>query len=157
MHDLWIANCVVGFLYVTSLTGCSLMIKTSDRQCQSNEDCVASKLGTLCVQQVCTDSNQCQWPSCSTANAAIGDGTCTSDSQCMSATAPRCLNKSCVSSEIAQNWVCTADDQTIRSSNVRYGFHIVDFLSREPPKSIVAKACRSNDVGCAEPVATFTD
>jgi hypothetical protein len=157
MRHLLIVHCVVGLLCATSLDGCSLFINTSDRQCKSNEDCVAAKLGTLCVQEVCAGSTECQGPACSTANAALGDGHCTSDSECSSPNAPRCLNKNCVSSEIAESWVCTADDQTIRSSSVRYSFHIVDFLSREPPKNIVAKACRSNDVGCAEPVATFTD
>jgi hypothetical protein len=67
------------------------------------------------------------------------------------------LNETCVSNELASHWLCTADDQSIKPASVRYGFHIVDFLSREPPKNIVVKACRSNDVGCAEPVSTFND
>jgi hypothetical protein len=34
---------------------------------------------------------------------------------------------------------------------------VVDFLSGKPPKNLTVLACRSNDVGCAEPAGTFVD
>jgi hypothetical protein len=137
MHDLLNANCVVGLLCVVSLSGCSLLVKTHERQCKKDADCVAANLGSLCVDEVCSEPDECEGPACTMANAAV--------------------NESCVSSEIAEHWHCAGDDQTIKSSSVRFAFHIVDFLSRKPPKQIVVNACRTNDVACADPAGTFID
>jgi hypothetical protein len=103
------------------------------------------------------DSSDCTGSDCSTANAALGNGVCMTDDQCTAPDAPRCLNTSCVNSDIAAQWLCSADDQTTPTTTVHYAFHIVDFLSREPPANIVVKACRSNDVACSDPVSMFTD
>jgi hypothetical protein len=156
MHDS-ITDCVVGLLCVAAFTSCSALIHTDERQCKRDTDCVAAKLGTLCIDQVCISGAECVGLECSVANATASEGPCASDKDCKTDSAPRCLNKSCVSTELANRWLCTADEQTIRPVNVRYGFHIVDFLSREPPNNIVVHACRNNDVACAEPVASFTD
>lgn len=157
MHDLLIANCVVGFLCALSLSGCSALIKTGDRQCKSNVDCTSSGLGTLCVDQVCVEGNGCQGAACMMSDAAVGNGKCSSDSDCMSASAPRCNEGSCVSLEVAQQWLCAGPLQPSRSDTVRYEFHIVDFISGDPPKNIVAHACLNNDVVCAKPIATYLD
>jgi hypothetical protein len=114
------------------------------------------KLGTTCVDQVCITQDECQGDTCSMSNAAAYEGPCDSDKECTTASAPRCWNDKCVSNEIANRWMCS-DDQTVKTTTIRYGFHIVDFLSRLPPNNVVARACRNNDVNCAEPVATFTD
>lgn len=82
---------------------------------------------------------------------------CMTDRECTSSDTPRCFNGTCESREIADRWLCDPEDQMIKTTTVRYGFHIVDFLSGMPPKNIVVKACRNNDVACGEPVATFTD
>lgn len=156
MHDS-ITDCVVGLLCVAAFTSCSVLIHTNERQCKQDADCVAAKLGTICVDQVCVADGECVGSACSVSNAAASAGPCASDTECNDDAAPRCLNKNCVSTEIASRWLCTTDNQTIRTNTVRYGFHIVDFLSREPPKNITARACRNSDVACAEPVATFTD
>jgi hypothetical protein len=156
MHDT-ITNCVVGLLCVAAATSCSALIQTNERQCKRDADCVEAKLGTICVDQVCIMDKECVGAECSMTNASASEGPCASDKECTNDAAAHCLNKSCVSDEIANRWVCTADDQTVRPTMVRYGFHIVDFLSRQPPKGVVVHACRNNDVACAEPVATFTD
>jgi hypothetical protein len=152
-----ITDCVVGLLCVAVFTSCSALIHTNERQCKRDADCVSAELGTICVDQVCIMDDKCVGSACTVSNASGSEGSCASDRQCTVETAPRCLNKTCVSDAIASRWMCTADDQTIRSVNVRYGFHIVDFLSREPPNNIIVRACRNGDVACAEPVASFTD
>lgn len=158
MHDLSIAKCVVGVFCAASLASCTLLIGTSERQCKSNADCVSAKLGTLCVDQVCIDGNNCQGqPGCTSESVLPSSGKCTDDRDCTNNNAPRCFNGSCESRELAERWICQAEDTMIRSATVRYSFRIVDFLSGIPPKNIVVKACRNNDVGCETPVSTFTD
>jgi len=139
------------------LGGCSLLIGTGDKQCRSDADCVAGKLGALCVDQICMETNECRDGGACTSMAAVSENKCTSDKQCTTSAAPRCLGGTCVSNALAEQWLCNADEGTIRTPTVRYGFHIVDFLTRKPPKGITVNACRSNDVACAEPVATYTD
>lgn len=137
------------------------MIATNDRQCKTNQDCVDQQLGGLCVDQVCEPdtSSVCLGPACMMGpDAAVPpDDSCTNDAQCRAESTPRCMHGTCVSREIAERWMCAVEDQTIRTRTVRYSFHIVDFLTREPPKDVVVHACRNNDVACEQPVATFTD
>jgi hypothetical protein len=157
MHELSITNCVVGVLCAATLTSCSWAIGTDERQCKTAADCIEAKLGTLCVEQVCVNTNSgCVGEECTTSRAA-SDGKCKNDDQCNDSSTPRCFNGSCVERELAERWICTADDQTIKTNTIRYGFRVVDFVSRVPPKDVVVNACRSNDVGCVEPVATYMD
>jgi len=149
-------NCVVWLVCAAVISSCSALIHTDERQCKHDLDCVTAKLGTTCVDQVCIMEEECQGETCSMSNASASEGTCDTDKECKSAASPRCWNKKCVSNDVANRWICS-DDQTIKGATVRYGFHIVDFLSRQPPNNVVARACRNSDVGCAEPVATFTD
>jgi hypothetical protein len=102
------------------------------------------------------EASSCQGTACSM-DGAISGGTCETDKDCASPLTPRCMNERCVSRTVADQWLCTSDEQSIKPNNVRYGFHVVDFLSRQPPKNVVVKACRSNDVGCMDPVSTWTD
>src|SRR4051812_44710255 len=156
MHDTSSGSYVVGLCCV-ALLSCSALIHTSERQCKTDDDCIGSMLGTSCVDQVCVTKSACLGESCSMSNASAGVGPCASDGECTDSNMPRCFNRSCVSRETAEQWVCSGDDQTVKPATVRYGFHVVDFLSRMPPNNVVVKACRSNDVECAEPVATFVD
>lgn len=156
MRDSSIAVLVVGSLIAAPLTSCSILINTDERQCETDADCIDAELGTICVDQVCENETRCQGPTC-TLSDTQSNGKCSSDDDCDNSASPRCFNDTCVSREVASTWQCTADDQTIRSNTVRFGFRIVDFLSREPPKQIVVNACRKNDFACIEPAATFTD
>ena len=90
MHDLLAGNFVVGFLCAASLTSCSLLIETHDRQCKTDADCVAANLGTLCADQVCVESSSCQGPACTTGNSII-NSKCDDDDQCTNSAAPRCF------------------------------------------------------------------
>lgn len=156
MHESSIAHWVVRILLV-ALPSCSLLVHTNERQCKVDLDCVDAMLGARCVNQVCVAAPECQGPTCGVSSSPNEQGPCKNDMQCTSDTTPRCLKSTCVSREVGERWVCTADDQSIKTNTVRFGFHIVDFLSRQPPANIVVKACRSNDVACTEPVATFKD
>lgn len=159
MRHLSISKCVVGFFCAATLTNCSLMIDTNERQCKSDADCVSAGLGNQCVDQVCTQKSTpaCQGSACMTSENIL-PGKCSSDKQCTSSDMPRCFDSTCVSSELAERWLCMDDDnQSVKPSTVRFSFHVVDFLSGKPPKNLVVLACRSNDVGCAEPAGMFVD
>jgi hypothetical protein len=157
MQDSFVAKWVAVMFSAAALTGCSFLIGTGDKQCKSDADCVRANLGSTCVDQICVDTSECRDGGACTSMAAVSAGKCTTDKQCSVAALPRCLNSNCVSNALAEQWLCSADDGTIKSSTVRYGIHIVDFLTRKPPKNIVVSACRSNDVACEDPVAKFTD
>jgi hypothetical protein len=112
------------------------------------------------VEQICTDTSSCSGGECdastSTSESSIAGSACDNDANCGS-DAPRCLNKTCVDAQTGDLWLCAASDKPQRPNNVRYNFHVIDFLGRPPPPNIVAKACRNNDVACAEPVARYED
>lgn len=152
-----------------ALGSCSLWINTDQRQCTDDADCVKAGLGALCMDQVCVDADDADGDS-SELGADCPDGsactalmssdadpsTCDSDADCSAQDKPRCLGTSCVSEQLADQWLC-ADGQSIKTSEVRYGFHLVEFLSGDPPKNVKVKACRNSDPGCESPVATFED
>lgn len=158
MHDRSSAKHVVGFVCAALplLTNCSLLIETNDRQCKADADCVSAKLGTLCVDQICVDSGGCQGTACSTSDSVI-NGKCSDDKQCSSDAAPHCwvANETCVSNEVYERWVCK--DDGVPPTIARYGFHIIEYVSRKPPKNIVVKACRYADSNCDDPVDTYVD
>lgn len=156
MNDKLVGSCVVG-MFSAALMSCSLLIHTNERQCKNDDDCKASMLGDVCVDQVCIAKTECTGNECSVSNGAAREGPCMNDDECTSPDAPRCFKASCVSRDVALQWSCSSDDQTVKSPTIRYGFHVVDFLSRQPPKNLVVKACRSNDVDCVEPVGMFDD
>ena len=159
MHEGLVVKGVAGIICAAALSACSVWLSTDERQCQTDSDCVTAKLGTVCVQQVCMDSSECSGDACDPATSESQlpiKTTCSEDKDCGGKT-PRCLNKGCVDSETAERWLCPPADQTVRTNTVRYNFHVIDFLTRMPPDHVVAKACRSNDVGCEEPVDTYTD
>jgi hypothetical protein len=160
MHDGLVVKAVAA-ICALAITGCSLWLNTGERQCGSDNDCVEASLGTKCVQQVCMDTSECSGGACdaSTSSSELGvgvGGACASDSDCNAKT-PRCLNETCVDSQTGDTWLCPPGDQTVQNATVRYSFRVVEFISRMPPKNVVAKACYNTDVGCAEPVATHTD
>ena len=157
MHDGLVK--AVAAICALALSGCSLWLDTDERQCRYDSDCVAARLGAVCVQHVCVDANDCSDGSCdaSTSSSELGvGGSCSTDTDCGGKT-PRCLNTTCVDSETGDLWLCPPGARTVTSSTVRYSFRVVEFISRTPPKHVVARACRSNDVGCVEPADVYTD
>jgi hypothetical protein len=156
MHDGLVVKGVAVIICAAALSACSLWLNTEERQCQNNTDCVTARLGNACVQQVCMESSACGSDGCDAATSQLAVTSCDSDSDCGTAN-PRCLNSSCVDSATGDRWLCPTPEGSARAGNVRYNFHVIEFVSRNPPKNIVAKACRSNDVSCAEPVAVFED
>ena len=143
-----------GIVCVAALSGCSVLIGVSDKQCNTSAECVQADLGDRCVQHVCVES------SASSQDAGADgepDGMCLNDGDCGQGGSPRCMNGACVSEELAARWMCGKEDAELASGTVHYAFHVVEFVARTPPKNITAQACRTNDVGCTVPVATFTD
>jgi hypothetical protein len=148
-------------LCLTVLSGCSVLVGVGDKQCNTNSECVSAKLGDRCIEHVCVESSaSCKGSACSAADGGVGempDGKCSTDSECGSGSTPRCMNGGCVSEELATRWMCTMEDQPAESGTVHYSFHVVEFVTRIAPMKITATACRTNDVACTVPVATFTD
>jgi hypothetical protein len=149
----------LGVLCVGMLSGCSALIGVSDTQCDKSSECVSAGLGDRCVAHVCVETK---------ANGGADAGTdagddpataiCASDNECGKGGLPRCMNGACVSEELASRWMCTAEEEApAESGTVHYSFHVVEFVSRQPPMNVRATACRTNDVGCTDPVATFMD
>lgn len=161
MQDGLGVKTVAGFFCAAALAGCSLWLNTDERQCRTDSDCESAGLGSVCVDLVCTESSECVGDDCDS-DATTSDselavmGSCEDDKDC-GEDKPRCLYKNCVDAQTGDHWLCPAGDQSVKTSTVRYSFHVVDFLTREPPPGITAKACRVNDVGCDEPVDSFTD
>lgn len=157
MYDSKILRYVLLVTCAASLTGCTVLLSLGDKQCNSADDCMSAKLGDTCVDHVCIDSSKCQGAACYLGDAGGPGGSCTSDKQCAGTSTPRCLHStSCVATDVYERWSCSAvPDAT--SATVTYGFKVVDFLSKKAPANVVVKACRNSDVGCVEPVATWTD
>jgi hypothetical protein len=145
------------------LTGCSALIDVSGVQCSTNDECIARELGNRCVDNVCvtTTPAACQGSGCNNVPDA-GDSavnTCTIDAQCTRKNAPRCMRGTCVAEDVAQRWVCAPQDPPpdAASDTIHYSFRVLEFVSRAAPKNLRALACRSNDVSCGSPVASFED
>jgi hypothetical protein len=157
VYDLSLKHPIAAVVCALGLAGCSVLVNIDDKQCNVDVDCASANLGDVCTDHVCVDTSACQGASCSSGDGGSDGGSCNTDKQCSGDT-PRCMHGSCVSSAVAERWLCaaTAPNATTKPT-VHYGFHVVDFLSKQPPKNIVVNACRNSDVGCAEPVGTFTD
>jgi hypothetical protein len=128
------------------LASCSILVGIGDKQCDVDADCTHAKLGDVCTEHVCVDNTFDPPP----------DGPCETDRECGSES-PRCMRGACVSASVAERWLCAEESKPMTVNTVKYGFHVVEFLSRMPPKGIIVSACRNNDIYCAEPVATYTD
>jgi hypothetical protein len=140
--------------------GCSALINVSGTQCDTNADCSTSMLGDQCIEHVCVSSNiaPCQGANCSAGVANATTAICTSDDACKQKNLPRCMRGTCVSADVAARWVCTTDSPPDEAGDtIHYSFRVLEFVSREAPKNISALACRSNDVSCGSPVASFED
>lgn len=159
MRALLAVRITIGFALGTA--GCSFLVDANDPQCDSNADCVSSRLGSRCVQHVCTGSVTSSRDDASSSEPTDAKGGCLRDSQCTAGDAPRCMRGSCVSQALAERWLCSApeeeDDEAEQSPIVHYSFQVLEFISRKSPGHVVALACRTNDVSCMNPVDRFED
>lgn len=116
---------------------------------------MSAGFGDRCINHVCVETRASG--GAADAGDEPGTGMCDSDDQCGTDSLPRCMNGACVSEELASRWMCAAAEDPTESGMVHYSFKAVEFVTRQPPLNIRATACRTNDVGCVDPVATFTD
>jgi hypothetical protein len=152
--DSLIVRYLSGALTAMTLTSCTLLLGLSDKQCSTNAECVSAQIGDVCVDRVCQFANGCQGSGCYQNDGGVDR--CSSDRDCRGNT-PRCLKNSCVTADIFTQWSCPSQGEA-ETETVQYGFKVVDFLTREPPKgTVVVKACRNGDVACDSPVYTFED
>jgi hypothetical protein len=152
--DSLLGRCLAGVLTAMTLTSCTLLLGLSDKQCATNSDCVEASLGDICVEHVCAYASSCQAGDCYKNDGGVG--MCEADKDCSGTDTPRCLRSQCVSAELFAQWSC-APQTHATTDTVQYSFGVVEFLSRQAPADVVVNACRNGDVGCAQPVATFTD
>lgn len=156
MYDSTILRYVLLVTWAASLTGCTALLSLGDKQCNTDADCVSAKLGDSCVANACVDSTKCQGEACYSGDSGAPGGVCTTEKQCAGTSTPRCFNGTCVTTEMYERWSCSTPPDATQPM-VRYGFKLVDYLSRKPPTNITVKACRNSDVGCTEPLATWAD
>lgn len=130
-----------------ALAGCTLLAGLSDKQCEQDSDCVTPSFSGQCTRNVCVARTE--------SDSGEPEGSCQTDDDCEDQL-PACFKDTCVSSAVAETWICETLPES-ESSVVHYGFHVVEFLSREPPANMVVRACRNNDVACTDPVGSFTD
>jgi hypothetical protein len=76
---------------------------------------------------------------------------CNSESTCP-ADAPRCMRGYCVTQEVSDMFSCRLDDAPVDADLVKYEFTVIEYVKRGPPGNISAKACRTNDVSCNDPI-----
>jgi hypothetical protein len=142
--------------------GCSALIDVAGTQCNADTECVSKGLGQSCVDHVCVGdapATACSGTACYDGAAGGASlGMCIEDADCKSASEPRCMRGTCVSSGIADRWVCAPDVAPENPpDSVHYSFQVLEFVSRKPPAKIVVTACRGNDIACTDPVARFDD
>jgi hypothetical protein len=142
----WLALVLGGNL----IAGCTAIIDVTGKQCSADSDCTSQKLGDSCVAHLCVDSKAME------GDASMPGGMCSKDDQC-TAKSPRCLNGSCVTDEIADRWICAEDKTQYSSDTVKYSFHVLEFVTRKPPKNLVVRACAQNDIACNPGTAQFDD
>lgn len=137
----WFSGLALGLM----VGGCNAIIDVSDKQCNTNDDCVRANIGTSCVAHLCVDDT-----------STSPDGKCTKDAECASST-PRCMNGSCVTEEVAERWICKDEQPTMYSGTISVKFKVLEFVSRKAPKNLTVQACAQNDIGCGAAVAEFMD
>ena len=167
---------VILLLAATSLAlwGCSLLVDAGRDQCTSDDDCTHIGLPGSCDQGVCIASMQrtapvttpddqagCDGGSCgrSDAGSAAGrapasDGTCSEDADC--ARDARCFKQTCAPASLVEPFLCAAPEPEAVSM-VHFAMPAREFVSDQAPKGLKASACRVNDIGCADPIASFED
>lgn len=134
------------------LGGCSALIDVNGTQCSQDAQCVSAGLGTTCEQHVCVGD----LATGQSMQAATSDRQCTQDREC-SSSAPRCMRGQCVTQDVADRFSCAPQDKPVAGQTVHYSTKVVEFVSRKPPAMLSVKACNTNDVACASPVASFED
>jgi len=148
---------------VCSLSGCSLLINVDHDQCREQSDC--AKLGLLgsCVQGVCAlaSPQTCDGGAACSSSSDAQDGAtqCAADHPCALST-DACFKAQCAAASDVQSFICSAPPVTGASaanSVVPVTMHVQEIVSQAPPRGLVATACRTSDLTCADPVATWID
>lgn len=147
MWDSKIVRYLGGALTAMTITGCTLLLGLSDKQCSSAADCVDSRLGDACIDNICEFTG---------IYGRDGGTSCSSDRDCNGTSTPRCMKNGCVTQDVYEQWTCPTS-QVATTATVKYMFHVKDFATEAVPDNIVVNACRMTDVPCKNPVATFRD
>jgi hypothetical protein len=130
------------------LSACSALIDVSGRQCETDMHCREQQLGDVCVDHVCTAAQQ----TTNAQDAATRNMHCVKESDCSGDT-PRCMRSQCVSSAVAEMFLCrAAEDPPMAGGTVKYSFTAIEYVSRMAPGNISARACRGNDVKCVDAI-----
>jgi hypothetical protein len=139
-----------------TLSGCSAVLDVDRLQCDDDSECVTARLGTLCIDRVCSVETPSPLPEERSEPELPEVGLCAADAQCSDGAAPRCLGGECVGEAEAVRWMCAGSRAPVQDGTlVDYQFRVYEFVSRRPPAKLSVKACRTNDVSCASAVAEF--
>lgn len=146
------------------LSGCSLLVKIDRDQCRQQSDCAKLGLTGACVQGVCAlDGPQaCDGgASCSAASDSqeLSSSQCGPSRACARAT-ETCFKSQCAPTSEVQRFLCSAPAVTgtsVEDGAMAVTMHVQEITSQLPPHGLVATACRTSDLTCANPVATWLD
>lgn len=138
------------FWIALQLGACSALIDVSGHQCETDAQCRDRQLGDVCSENVCITA-----PAQTTGGVqepTRRNDRCVREADC-SAAAPRCMRGTCVTQEVADLFLCRAqEDPPVDAAPVKYSFRVIEYVMRAPPANISAKACRGNDVKCTNPI-----
>lgn len=128
-------------------------------QCEGDSACADASSERACAAApMCEDAAAPRDAGCTGDSCADADGpvSCQTDDDCISAARPRCLDVTCVTREMAAQWLC---DYELSDSAKTISFELdaIEFVTRKPPKMLEVAACRRNDAGCTVPVDTYVE
>jgi len=141
MRESFAVKRLFGAIYVATLSSCSALIDVGGQQCNQDAECVSKELGNKCDLEAHV---------CITAGNA-----CAEDAECGGVT-PRCMQGACVSTELADRWICPDDTQPNQELMIHYRFQVLEFVGQKESVGAMAAACRTSDAGCTDPIASAT-
>src|SRR5262245_32631795 len=121
MHQSVFAKKLLGVVCLAWLAGCSVLIDVDEKQCDRSADCVSAKLGDRCVDHVCVSDHASNETDAGADAGELPEGMCATDKQCGDEKAPRCMRGTCVTSELAERWMCETPQEQKSSGTVHYG------------------------------------
>lgn len=149
-----------GVLLLGLLCGCSLLIDVDRLQCESDLDCASVGFGARCSSGVCVATDPA--PNDADAGMMMGrdagpspQSLCGAIERC--APSELCLDDTCWPKAEASAWVCDSPPEPNTSGVVSYRVQVLDFVTQLPGKDLTARACRINDIGCDNPLASVED
>jgi hypothetical protein len=130
--------------------GCSFLVDVGKDQCAQDADCEQAGLPGVCEDGVCVAPAVEPRP-----DGGMGDpNSCFGSLRCDDGKI--CWKDQCVVERDVERFLCDPPPAE-EVDDVPFDMHVVEFVSQDAPKGMVVRACRANDVSCADPEESFVD